>query len=62
MVLKAKIVGGKIIPLDKNIGDKEGAIIEVEIIPQKKQFSWRGALNHIKKSSVELQHSIEKFE
>jgi len=58
--LKLKYENGRFIPLS-SIDLKDGAIIEIEIIPEGKNFSWRGALKNIKLSSTELQHKIKEI-
>ncbi len=60
MTIKVKFEKGHFVPLEeKGIKDFDsGKVIEIEII-QEEDFSWKGALRHIKKSSVEFQHSIK---
>ncbi len=54
MHIKAKFQDGCFVPLEK-MKLNEGGIVELDLIPKKK-FSWKGALNNIKSTSVELQH------
>jgi len=59
--IKARFENGRLVPLDR-VSFKEGDIIEIEVsIPKKERFSWRGALKHIKSSSVELQHKAKDY-
>ncbi len=61
MVIKAKFEEGHFVPLDKEELEHldSGEIVEIEIISDEEEFRWKGALKHIKKSSVELQHEIK---
>ena len=61
MAIKVKFESGHFVPLvEEEVEDLDnGKIIEIEIIKKNKDFSWKGALKHIKKSSVELQHEIK---
>ena len=62
MTIKVKFERGHFVPLEKEeVKDLDnGNIVEIEIIQEGEGFSWKGALKHIKKSSVELQHSIKE--
>ncbi|MAH07407.1 hypothetical protein CMI38_04115 [Candidatus Pacearchaeota archaeon] len=61
MEIKAKYEDGKFVPIEgtefKNIDS--GDVVELQIIPNKEKIIWKGALKHIKKSSIELQHEIK---
>jgi|TARA_B100001971_G_C18094530_1_gene485340 predicted DNA-binding antitoxin AbrB/MazE fold protein len=61
MVIKAKYEDGKFIPMKESRLDniESGDIIELQIISRVEEITWKGALNHIKKNSVELQHEIK---
>lgn len=61
MAIKVKFENGHFVPLEeKEIKDLDSEkVIEIEIIREDKDFSWKGALKHIKKNSVEFQHSIK---
>ncbi len=61
MTIKAKFEKGHFVPLEEEIkGLDSGDIVEIEVIQENKSFSWKGALRHIKKNSVEFQHSIKE--
>jgi len=61
MTIKPRYIDRKFIPLeDKNLENiNSGEIVELQIIPKEEKISWKGALKHIKKGSVELQHEIK---
>ncbi|GEM_PF-2147673 len=58
MKIKAKYDDGKFIPLD-DVDLEKGEIVELNI-SEKDDFSWKGALKDLNKSSVELQHEIKR--
>ncbi len=62
MTIKAKFEKGHFVPLDQHeINNLDsGNIVEIEIISEEEEkFKWKGALKHLKKGSVELQHEIK---
>ena len=63
MVIKARYVDGKFIPLgDNDLGNIDsGEVVELDVTSKKDEIKWKGALKHIKKSSVELQHEIKNI-
>ncbi len=58
MKIKAKYDDGKFIPLD-DVDLEKGEIVELNI-SEKDDFSWKGSLKDLNKSSVELQHEIKR--
>lgn len=57
MEIKAKFENGYFMPLE-NVELNNGEIVDLNIVT-KKNFFWRGALKHIKTTSIELQHKIK---
>ncbi|MDO8508245.1 MAG: DUF104 domain-containing protein [Nanoarchaeota archaeon] len=61
MAIKARFEKGHFVPLEnEDVAHLDnGNVVEIEIIQEDNILKWKGALKHIKKNSVEFQHSIK---